>query len=75
MKLTTRGLGLTLFTTDVDGKARVDAPPFRLVDFPGVRTGTKVKGPFGMTIAKTKGWVLTPFAITSGPIRADIDVD
>ncbi len=40
-----------------------------------IRTRTKVKGPFGVTLAKTKGWLLTPFDIQSGPIRGKITVD
>jgi hypothetical protein len=75
VKLKTKIFGMPVFTTEVDGKASVDVPSFTLLSFSGVRTRTKVKGPFGITLGKTKGWVLTPFDVTSGPIHGDGTID
>lgn len=69
MKLATKIFGLPLLTTDADAVADVDVPPFTLLHFSGIRTRAKVKGPFGITLAKTKGWLVTPFDVTSGPIK------
>jgi hypothetical protein len=75
MRLKTRVFGLTLLTTDVDGKANLDIPEFTLLRFSGVRTRVKVKGPFGVTLSKTKGWVLTPFEVKSGPIQGEATIN
>ena len=74
MKLRTSILGIPLASTNIDGEATLAVPQFTLLHFSGIRTRTKAKL-LGITVAKTKGWLLTPFDVTSGPVGGQVNVD